>query len=359
MKGISGSNDDMTTGTGTRRLVLFTSLFLALTVIGMYVVYDTVADHALTFDSRLLSWQTITSVLLLLTVYYLADGLRLHYTLKALGENLPLPLMFRLVFVNIFFSNVTPLASGGGFAQIWFMKRKGIPLGTATAASTVRTLLAILFIFSSAPIVLLLFVPDHVFTPGEATLVPLGIFLALYVSFFLVLLFRTRWLITPIHAVLRAMLHWHLVGHERYRRWRFGAKRETLRFAEGFRNYVRGDMRYVALSVFFTIVFLASLFSFPALLLHGLGYNIAYIESVGLTGLTTFVMYFSPTPGASGIAEGVFGSLFAGVVEMRHLVLVTLAWRFLTIHIGMMIGIVATHHEITAGGNTQCVDANA
>ncbi|MBW3567549.1 MAG: flippase-like domain-containing protein, partial [Proteobacteria bacterium] len=219
--------------------------------------------------------------------------------------------------------------------------------------------LAILFIFSSAPVVLLLFVPDHVFTPGESTLVPLGVFLALYTAFFLVLLFRTRWLIAPIQTVLRAMLRWHLVGHGRYRRWRFSAKRETLRFAEGFRKYARGDIRYVALSVFFTVVFLLSLFSFPAFLLHGLGYDVAYLESVGLTALTTFVMYFSPTPGASGIAEGVFGALFVGVIDMRHLVLVTLAWRFLTIHIGMMIGIVAIHYEITTGGNERCVDANA
>jgi len=355
----SCNNARIASGAGFKRLLLFTGLFLLLTAAGVYAVYGAVAGHAFAFDARLLSWKVLAPVIALLLVYFLADGLRLHYTLKALGQVLPLALIFRLVFVNIFFSNVTPLATGGGFAQIWFLQRKGVPLGTATAAATVRTLLAIVFIFSAAPLVLLLFVPDELYTPGRATLLPLGIFIALYIVFFFILLFRTRWLLTPICTVLDAMLRWQMIGTARHLRWQFGSKREMLRFAQGFRKYLMGNVRHVLLSVFYTILFLFSLFSFPALLLWGLDYDVAYLRTVGLTALTTFVMYFSPTPGAAGIAEGVFGKLFAGVVDARHLVLVTLAWRFLTIHTGMLVGAAATHHELTRGGDTACPHANA
>jgi uncharacterized protein (TIRG00374 family) len=84
----------------------------------------------------------LLSIVLLVIVYFVSDGLRLHYTLRALGYRLPLPVILRLVFVNQFFSNITPMATGGGFAQVWYLQRHGVPLGHAMAATTIRTVLA-------------------------------------------------------------------------------------------------------------------------------------------------------------------------------------------------------------------------
>lgn len=342
-------NPDRSREINVKRLLVFTAIFLLLTGAGIYAVYSAVAGHAFHFDNRLLSPRVLAALGALLLVYYLCDGLRLHYTLKALGQHLPLALILRLVFVNIFFSNVTPLASGGGFAQIWFLKRKGVALGTATAAATVRTLLAVIFIFSAAPLVLLWYVPDHLFTPGWSLIIVVSLVVIAYAAFFFVLLFRARWLILPITSTLDSMLRWNLISQQRGRRWQYSSKRETLRFALQFRTYLTGSALHVLLSVAFTLLFLLSLFTFPAVLLWALDYDIAYLRTVALTALTTFVMYFSPTPGASGIAEGVFGNLFAGLIDPAHVVLVTLAWRFLTIHIGMLAGIYAIHHELVAG----------
>jgi len=102
----------------------------------------------------------------------------------------------------------------------------------------------------------------------------------------------------------------------------------------------------VCLSILFTALFLLSLFSFPALLMHSLGYTVDYVVSLGLLVVTTFVMYFSPTPGASGISEGVFGSFFRDILSGNHLVLVTLSWRFLTIYLGMIIGLIVLQREL-------------
>lgn len=342
-------NPDPDQGINAKRLLIFTGLFLLLTGAGMYTVYSAVADHAFRFDHRLFSPSVLGALAALLLVYYLCDGLRLHFTLKALDQHLPFSLILRLVFVNIFFSNVTPLASGGGFAQIWFLQRKGVPLGTATAATTVRTLLAIIFIFSAAPLVLLLYVPDHLFTPGRSLIIAVSLLVTAYAAFFFVLLFHARWLILPISTALDRMLRWKLIGKRRYQKWQYASKREMLRFSLRFRTYLTGPFLHVMLSVLFTLLFLVSLFSFPALLLWALDYDVAYLRTVALAALTTFVMYFSPTPGASGIAEGVFGNLFAGVIDGGHVVLVTLAWRFLTIHIGMLAGVYAIHHELVVG----------
>ncbi|MEX2474463.1 YbhN family protein [Marinobacter sp.] len=332
--------------TSGRRLALFSLIFIALTGVGLYAVYDRFAGRSLSFDARLVAPETLAAILALLLVYFTADGLRLHFTLRALGHRLSLKAIFRLVFINLFFSNVTPMATGGGFAQIWYLHHHGVPVGRATAATTIRTVLAVLFIFSLTPIFLLTLDAFNGHSIAGEVGIALAIFIALYLGFFAVLLFRTRWLIGPLSKVLAALRRAHFIGDARHQRWQFKARREMLRFSHSFSDYLRGRPLFIALSVLFTVVFLLSLFSFPALLMASLGYEVDYLASLGLLVVTTFVMYFSPTPGTSGISEGVFGSFFRDILSGNHLILVIISWRLLTIYLGMLIGLVVLQAEV-------------
>ncbi|MDR9467094.1 lysylphosphatidylglycerol synthase transmembrane domain-containing protein [Marinospirillum sp.] len=323
----------------TGRLLLFSLIFIGLTAAGLYLVYASFADRTLSFDWRLLEPLALLSALGLLLVYFVSDGLRLHFTLKALGYSISLQALSKLVFINLFFSNVTPLATGGGFAQIWYLQKQGVPLGRATAATTLRTLLAVFFIFGLAPF-FLLFLPA---LQGENLISNLGqtlaFFIFLYLGFFTLLLLRSHWLIPPLDGLLWLLQNFTLITPQRKRIWQFKLRREMLRFAFSFQTYLKGSPLWIGLSIFFTALFLLSLFSFPALLLYFLDYEVDYLTSLGLLVVTTFIMYFAPTPGASGISEGVFGSFFSGLVSGGHLLLVILAWRFLTIYLGMLIGL--------------------
>jgi len=332
--------------TSGRRLVLFTLLFLFLTGAGLWVVHQQFADRDVTFDGRLITPWTLATVGSLLLIYFTCDGLRLYATLRALGYRVRPGAIARLVFINIFFSNVTPMATGGGFAQIWYLQREGVPLGFATAATTIRTILAIVFIFSLTP-VFLVTLPALQGQPllGQVSWV-LAVLITLYLAFFAVVLFRTRWLIPPLTGALTLLERWNLISPRRHRRWQFRARREMMRFARSFGYYLRGDRRWVFLSVLFTALFLVSLFSFPWLLITGLGYDVSWLNNLGLLVVTTFIMYFSPTPGASGISEGVFGSFFRDILGGSHLVLVTIAWRTVTIYLGMLIGLILLQRDL-------------
>jgi len=331
-----------------RRLAIFSLLFVALTAAGLYAVYDQFAGRSITFDSRLITPETLLSVAGLLLVYFISDGLRLYYTLRALGHRLPLPAMFRLVFINLFFSNITPMATGGGFAQIWYLHNHGVPVGRATAATTIRTVLAVVFIFSLTPVFLLTLKALDGRTIAGDIGTALAIFILIYLGFFAVLLFRTHWLIGPLSKLLRAARRIHLISERRHQRWQFKARREMLRFSRSFSDYLRGRPLFVVLSILFTAVFLLSLFSFPALLMASLDYDVDYLVSLGLLVVTTFIMYFSPTPGASGISEGVFGSFFRDILSGNHLILVIVFWRLLTIYLGMIIGLIVLQKELVA-----------
>ncbi|MFP4252079.1 MAG: lysylphosphatidylglycerol synthase transmembrane domain-containing protein [Guyparkeria sp.] len=331
-----------------RRLLWFALLFIGLSAAGIWAVYSQVAGHEIVWDSRLLGWQLILASLALMLVYFVADGLRLWFTLRALGHSIPLSAMARLVFLNIFVSNITPLATGGGVAQVWFMRRRGVPVGTGLTATTIRTALAVLFIFGATPILLVTLPGAEEAARSNSLVITLSVSVALYLAFFTILITRSNWLLRPMLGMLKILRRLHLIGPRRHWRWRHRLVRELQRFAHGFVRYFQGRKLDIAASFVFTAIFLLALFSFPALLFWALGYGFDYWLVIGRMVMTTFVMYFSPTPGASGIAEGVFGYFFRDVVTASHLVLVTVAWRALTIYVGMLIGLFVTQREIAA-----------
>ncbi|SEG68271.1 lysylphosphatidylglycerol synthase transmembrane domain-containing protein [Marinobacterium lutimaris] len=312
------------------------------------ILSDLQLDRPL-LDDRLLKPGFIAACLGLLLVYFASDGLRLYYTLRALGYRIPAAAQTRLVFINILISNVTPMATGGGLAQIWYLRHQGVHVGAATAATTLRTLLAVCFIFLPTPFLLMFLEPLRNSALGEQLAVYLALFAFIYVGAFALLIFKMRWMLKLADGLIALLHRIKLISAEKKPRLHFALRREMLRFRAALKAFMRGNLRYRLLALFFTGLFLLSLFSFPALLLWGLEYEVNYLLTLGLLVVTTFVMYFAPTPGAAGVAEAVFGLFFSAMLQSGDLVLTILLWRFLTIHLGMLIGLPVTLHSLFKG----------
>jgi len=323
---------------GRLRLVLFALLFVSLSLLVPFFLSKGLGGD-FHVDCGFLSLRTAVCLLGLLVVYFCCDGLRLYYVLRSMGHRIPLGGLAKLVFVNIFFSNITPMATGGGFAQIWYLRRFGIPLGTATAATTLRTFLATACIFGVSPFLLLFLHPFSTSSGGwilSLVFASLGI---VYLSLFCLALLKRNWMIFVLHRGLNLLCRAKVIDRARAVSWRSKAVKEIVRFSRDIRRCSRGGAD-ILLSVACTAVFLMALFSFPFFLLRGTGYPVPYLLSVGLLILTTFIMYFSPTPGGAGFAEGLFGLFFLSSIPSSELVSVIVIWRFLTIYLGMGIGFI-------------------
>lgn len=324
---------------------------MLLSAIVPWAIYSDLDLNQPLLDARLLSWPFLLGCLGLLLLYFAADGLRLYFTLRALGYQVPLRALSPLVFINILVSNITPMATGGGLAQVWYLRRHGVHLGAATAATTLRTLQAVLFIFLPTPFLLFFMTPLHDSAIGDRIALYLGLFACLYIAFFAVVLLRLGWILLLLDPLLRLLVRLRLLGDTRMRRWHFRLRREMIRFRGAIRAFFRGRRDQILLALACTALFLLALFSFPALLLWGLDYSIDYLTSLGLLVVTTFVMYFSPTPGAAGVAEGVFGLFFSALVQSGDLLLIIVLWRFLTVHLGMLIGVPLTLRSLLPTGD--------
>lgn len=329
-----------------RRLVVPAVAFVLLSLLGVFVVPRLVGLEGLRFDPRVFGREMLLSLVGLMILYFLFDGLRLQFTLRALGERVPFREIVRLVFINLFFSNITPLATGGGVAQVWYLARHGVPVGKGVAATTIRTALAMVAIFITVP-VFLLTLPQLKGIPVLEEITGIVAVLTLaYVAGFLVLIFRVRWVALPLSWGVALLRRLGVIGEVRSRSLRRRLFRELTHFAVGFRGYLRGPIHHVLLSIVSTSVFLLVLFSFPWVIAANLGYEINYVESVGTLSVITFAMYFAPTPGGAGVSEAVFAGLFEGIVGPEHLILLILVWRITTIYLGVLIGFVVTQVEL-------------
>lgn len=331
------------------KLIGFSALFVLLSFLVPFSLYKEV-DSSLNSDLlQIFTLEFVVACFALLLVYYTSDAMRLWFTLRAIGCHQAFKSIFPLVFINFLFSNITPMATGGGVAQLWFLHRRGVRLGAATAATSIRTVLASLLIFIPTPFLFMINpqLSSDLLQDGW------GIFLSAfaigYVLLSAIVLLRIRWVIHTLKLILNQIHRFGLISQNTCQRRTWQVTRELFHFSCCINIFLTGNLRDKLMAIGSTILFLVSLFSFPALLLWGLGYQIDYTAVLALMVINTFIMYFAPTPGASGIAEGVFAIFFGAIIQAPDLVFIIIAWRFLTIYLGLFIGIFVTIFEFLSG----------
>jgi len=321
-------------------------LFFTLSFTTVYFVHHYFSGGQLRIPPNLLSPGVIGCLAVLLVLYFLADGLRLYCVIRAMGFRIAFAYILKLVFVNIFVSNVTPLATGGGVVQVYFMKRKGMPVGEATAATSIRTILAALILFALTPVIIWT-EPNHfrMFFHRNLLYGITGVSCA-YLAVFWIILFRMRIVNRLIFRLFHLLYVIKIISRSRFRTGYLKVSHELDLFSDGFKRYFRNSPGWAVLSVAATALFLLLLFSFSIVLVRALGYRAPVLTVLAFQVVVTFFMYFAPTPGATGVAEGGYGLLFAQLVRKQDIAPLTLTWRFLTIYVGVLIGIVIMYREM-------------
>ena len=331
------------------KVILLLILFVGISYLSLVAVYHIASDRTAFLSLRIFSPGLFAMMAVLVLIYFAADIFRFYFVLRTMDVRVPLGYMTGLAFVNIFISNITPSATGGGFAQIYLLHKKGVPIGAATAGSSIRTALPIIFFSICTPIILIV-------DPNISRLIPhrsMGVAVILMLAFDLAAIWFVATLIKHPEAIVSMLVR--LREHYTREEEKEGSRLlgfldrligETKVFSSHFVSYLHGDKRYVVLSILATFVFLLALFLIPYLLIHDLNPNVPVWHIVLTQVVITTIMYFAPTPGAAGIAEAAFVALFAGYVSQSHIVSLTFAWRLFSIYIGVIVGLAVFYVQI-------------
>src|SRR5437879_441999 len=248
---------------------------------------------------------------------------------------------------------LTPFQTGAGPTMMWAMRRAGVRLPEAMT-STFMTFVATVAFFALAG-------PLAIYLGAGKSLAEHNVVLGItYYD-----LFRTSLTIFGVLGVLmlvamvfpvwlRDAVHWLATRLER-RNARVAARIDHLR--EGI------DRAHECLVAFgspkgWLALFWAVLLSGPShankllagyVALRTLGLHTNFVDILLLQTFITFLLYFAPTPGSSGLAELLSAAVMNISVQPPELPTYTLVWRFINSYATVIVGSLLFWHWIKRG----------
>jgi len=308
-----------------QRLIL---LLLLVAGISCIVIYFTVDIHTLRHLNKFQPWSLFIALILLAIGLYF-DGTRLMHLVHISGEKIRLIEAVQVVFGNYFLALLTPGAAGGAVAQVMFLRKAGVPIGKASVLIVVRTLLSIFFLLICLPIV---FYYDPNILPGVSENVLAAVSAAIVIC-----------ILSIIGLIRTSVLHYLLVvltkklSNDR-RRWIFAIYRDV-RGAVFMLSSAPASMFKVLIE---SIISLLALYSVVPILFMGMGVAVNVPQIMGRMILLNILLYFAPTPGGSGIAEGVFIFLFSTFLPSGTVGIAAVVWRIIVEYLPFIIGLYFT-----------------
>lgn len=272
--------------------------------------------------------ESIVLALVALTIGMYFDGRRLQRLVKIGGYQLSIPAVLRVIFSNYFMAMLTPGASGGAVAQVLLLRSYGLPLGKGTPIVLVRTVFSIMFLIVMLPFV---FMHDSIEIPYISRDVLLILsFLALLAVCIGTYALQTRY--------MKVFILWvaYLLKQRDPQAWL--SKLNTLNEGLGLLYKRPGQSLLVFIESGLSLLFLYSIV--PALM-WAFSTTIPIIEILDRMILLNLILYFAPTPGGAGVAEGLFVFLFSSFLPTGTVGIVAVAWRVIAEYVPFFIGMYA------------------
>jgi uncharacterized protein (TIRG00374 family) len=282
----------------------------------------------------------------MVVLVWLFDALKLKSLTKAAGEDMSFAFSMQLTLINYFGAAVTPMQSGGGPFQVYMMYRRGIGVGKSIAITIVRTVLTLLILGATIPFTLIF----DIDIPKSGWWIRGFVF---YVVFFIMLswfviilsLVKPR-LIKRVSGIIVMLLT--RAGFLKPKlvsailRW---IGKEVDAYNENIRDFIRGGRNHFLIGILFGLLQMWIYLSIMPCIIWAMGLEVMYVECVLIQALFLFLLYFIPTPGGSGAAEGGAAMIFSIFVPWSVAGVLGLGWRFLTEYTGIILGLLIAIKE--------------
>ncbi len=277
----------------------------------------------------------------------LISGIRIYFLMRVLSPRIKIITSIKAAYANIFMGAATPSQTGGGVAQIYFITRDKIPISQASAGSIISFVCTLLFLITALISTSLFHSPTMGYSLQvmmKSASVAVGITAMIFI---LSVMFT--------HSInnLKLSLFVRLKNRGIIKDKKGKIENMLKKFADGLVNcresiilmYKRGKMAMI-IGVFFTCLFFAIRFIIPYFIINGLGGGANIIEVMYIQLFIILISYFSPTPGASGLAEISSLVLMSSLVATPLASIYTFLWRLCTLYVNTTIGGILLWREL-------------
>ncbi len=332
---------------GGRTIRTGLQIFLVASLLGNLFVFWWKRPTGLGELFATVDWWLLALALLLVGIDHVLGGLR--YSVLFNGRIMPRISLWncmRANYANLFMGMVTPAQTGGGAAQIYFLWRSGASVADGMLATLVNFAATLVFFLVGAVTALTL-IPDDLFDPRLTVLVRAGFFM---VTGLILLVFGLLLLPRFFMRLIRRVFG---LVPSRFPRLRQGSDRfvdRRPREVDGFRAALQRLWRRQPglLPVVFglTIALFMNKYLIGYVIACAFESNVPLGIFICLQICQLFLIYFAPTPGASGLAELTSVWMLATILSTGTLVVYTVLWRLTTTIIGAIFGAVVLFRDL-------------
>ncbi len=273
---------------------------------------------------------------------WICDAGRFCALARAAKEEVSFKLGIALTWLNYFGSAVTPMQSGGGPFQVYALYKRGIPIGKGIAITLIRTMLTVLILTIAVPLIWLVdpeIMSESRFLKGLVFYVYAVILMTW--AFIIFTIMKPELFKKSGRIFLMYLKKFNIVKSNRRIIKSFQwLDREVDNYILNFRLLFDSGKLWLAFAIILSVGHLLLLFSVLPILMSAVDLPFRYTQTIAVQAIFMFVLYFIPTPGASGVAEGGGALLYSVLMPSNMAGIMSVICRFFTDYISIFMGVV-------------------
>ncbi|MCI8771262.1 MAG: flippase-like domain-containing protein [Lachnospiraceae bacterium] len=319
--------------------LIFLLLVFVLTLYYVFHGEDMGALAAYLGQSDIRYWIAGTVLVIL---FILSESVIIYYMMRSVGQPAILTHCFLYSFVGFFFSAITPSATGGQPAQLYFMKKDNLSMSISTLILMVVTITykAVLVVIG---LVVVIFRPRVIMEYLDPVIgwCYLGVALNVFcVTFMMILVFHPTLAENILVSLIRIFCR--ITHSKKEKKWvqRVSGAMERYRSVA---DYLRKNKR-VIINVLL-ITFIQRIMWFYITYLIYLSFSLQGVDPVTITtlqGMISVSVDMLPLPGGMGISEKLFLSIFQPVCGKNFVLPVMVVSRGISYYTQLIISAIMT-----------------
>lgn len=292
-----------------RKSILNIIIFLIFAILTIFIVFKKNNMTEIFLNIKQVNITYIIFAIISMFIFISCEGINIRRVLQTLNCKISYLKSFKYALVGFFFSSVTPSASGGDPAQLYFMSKDKLPIAHSALALLVELSS---FQFVSCSIAIIGFVYNYdilINNIGNIKyLLALGLTInILILIFLLIMIFSRKFAIKLVNIIISILnfLHYKKTTE---------LKEKILNQVEEYHKcsiYLKSNKLVLLKIIFTTTIQMILYHSIPYFVYLSFGLNdVNFLTFIFMQAVLYISVSSLPFPGAMGVSEGGFMILF-------------------------------------------------
>jgi uncharacterized protein (TIRG00374 family) len=296
-----------------RKLILNTLFLVVVFFVTYYYIFRNQDISNIVETIKSTNTKYWLGAIICVVFFICSESIIIFYMMTSIKQKVNLLHCFLYSFVGFFFSCITPSATGGQPAQVYFMKKDRIPIPIATLILMIVTI-SYKMVLVVLGVVILIIRPAKImeFLSPMLGICYLGLLINIvFVAFMLLLVFHPSLAKTQLTSLVELLASLRLIRRKEHYLSKID---KAMKQYKDIALYFRTHKIVICNVLIVTLIQRILLFSITYIVYRSFGLdNSNFITIIVLQGMISVAVDMLPLPGGMGISEKMFLSIFTPI----------------------------------------------